>query len=62
MTTSISRIFLAAAIFTVSTAALADETFPFLEPDAIRSAYELNATDWSSAPAMIVNAFVAAEE
>lgn len=62
MTTSISRIFLAAAIFTVSTAALADETFPFLEPDAIRSAYELNATDWSSAPAMIVNAFVAAED
>jgi Transglycosylase len=62
MLISITKIFVAVVVFAGSTAALADETFPFLEPDAIRSAYELDATDWSSAPAMILNAFVAAED
>ena len=62
MTTFITKTFVAAAVFTGSTTALADEAFPFLKPDAIRSAYEMEAAGWSTAPVMIVNAFVAAED
>ncbi|WP_176847341.1 transglycosylase domain-containing protein [Roseicitreum antarcticum] len=62
MTISITKIFVAVAVFAGPTAALADKTFPFLEHDAIRFAYETEAASWSTAPVMIVNAFVAAED
>lgn len=54
---SISALFLA-----MTTAAICEDAFPFLKPDAIQAAYAKEKLKWSDAPDLVLNTFVTAED
>ncbi len=50
------------AIIAFTGALRAEQAFPFLQPDAVRAAYELARSDWQPASDMVTAAFQASED
>lgn len=53
---------ISALLLGMTTAAICEDAFPFLKPDAIQTAYAKEKSKWSGAPDLVLNTFLTAED